>query len=131
MAAPENPNNPKVIFVKTAKLTEHNDWRFGHSLDDYLIDSEAIHQNIKTRLQCFKSDWWLDVEFGLDWLQLLGSRGTGETLRREIYKVALGTEGVVRVDKLNIKVADFTAHIEMDYTDVFNRTRNLNQEVSQ
>ncbi|WGM18360.1 hypothetical protein QE193_24465 (plasmid) [Arsenophonus nasoniae] len=128
MTAPENQNNPKVIFVKTAKLTEHNDWRFGHSLDDYLIDSEAIHQNIKSRLQCFKSDWWLDVEFGLDWLQLLGSRGTGETLRREI-----STKGrrVLFASISSILRLPTSPHIAMDYTDVFNRTRNLNQEVSQ
>ncbi|MFS1538055.1 MAG: hypothetical protein ACL7BU_04790 [Candidatus Phlomobacter fragariae] len=117
--------------MKISHLTEHNDWRFGHSINDYLIDSNAIQQNIKTRLQCFKSDWWLDIEVGLSWLQLLGSRGTGETLRREIYKVALGTEGVVRIDTLSIVVNNFSAHIELDYTDVFNQKRAISQEVSQ
>lgn len=115
--------------MKTSQLTENNDWRFGQSLNDYLSDADAIHQNIKTRLQCFKSDWWLDVGSGLPWLTLLGQRGSGEILRREVYKTALGTEGVVRIDRLDITVREHCACIEIDYTDVFSNRRAIMQEV--
>ena len=85
-------------------LDKDNDWRFGRGLASYISNAEAIRQNVVTRLRSFVSDWFLDTDACIDWIDLLGRRGTQEEIIRAVERVTLATEGVTTITKLEISV---------------------------
>ena len=102
-------------------LTVGGDWRFGKGRAVYLRKSDAIHQNVVTRLRSFDNDWFLDISQGLPWIDMLGTRDQEKRILREIEAVVLATEGVKRIDRLRLVSVDRDrgAKIELVATDIF------------
>lgn len=112
-------------------LTEGGDWTFGRSLANYKNASQAIAQNIVTRVQSFKRDWYLDSEANIDWITLLGTRGTRvNTIRQRVERVVQNTEGVARVNAVSVDLNRATrqATITISVIDIYNE--ELNAEVT-
>lgn len=106
--------------MRVRALDSSDDWTFGKGHANYLTGSLAIAQNVKTRLRSFKNDWYLDVDAGIDWFELLGNLGTQRRIIRAVEKAVLQTEGVVTVSRVEI-IANVNrkAAIEVNYTDVY------------
>jgi hypothetical protein len=87
----------------------------------YKRDSKAIAQNVLTRLRSFKGDWYLNVTFGINWIELLGNLGTENRLLRAVESTVLQTDGVISIQRLGIirRNANRGVTIELQYTDVF------------
>ena len=84
--------------MRVSALTSQNDWRFGRSQADYLIRSDAVAQNVVTRLRSFKNDWFLDFDAEIDWLNLLGKLNTRDQIRNEVTRVIVQTQGVLSLN---------------------------------
>jgi hypothetical protein len=112
--------------MATRAITSGGDWTFGKGKADYVSSSKEIRQNVVTRLRSFKNDWFLDVEDGIDWVTLLGSRNNENRILREVERVTLQTQGVVSIDALSIISRDSNrgVTIELKFTDVFNQVFN-------
>tara|TARA_R100000657_G_C4661112_1_gene104885 strand:- start:96 stop:440 length:345 start_codon:yes stop_codon:yes gene_type:complete len=108
------------------------DWKFGKGKADYLTGSEAIAQNVRTRLKSFTDDWFLDMSDGVPWVTLLSETGTERRILRAIERTVLQTEGVVSMSDLEIVAKDQNrkARIAFTYTDVFSRTYSDQLEVA-
>ena len=108
--------------MRVSGLTATGDWRFGRGRAVYLRRSEAIRQNVRTRLRSFTDDWFLNVDAGLPWIEMLGTRGNTNRVLREIERVVLTTEGVRTIDRLDLVSVDEHrgANIEITITDIFN-----------
>lgn len=102
---------------------KNGDWQFGRSRANYITRSDAIAQNVVTRIKSFQNDWFLDLDAEIDWVTLLGSKNTKDQIQSEIERVTLSTPGVLRIDKLEIieNRKDRTAQINLDYTDIYNK----------
>lgn len=118
--------------MRVAGLDKRGDWRFGRGRAVYLAGSKAIGQKVVTRLRSFKRDWFLDVDAGVDWIQLLGMRNSEAKMLREIERVIVTTEGVLRLVSLeaDINRTDRTAWIRARYEDVFNREFDLTESLA-
>jgi hypothetical protein len=90
--------------MRVSGLDKDGDWRFGRGLASYVSSSETIRQNAVTRLRSFASDWFLDTDACIDWIDLLGRRGTQDEIMRAVERVTLATEGVTTITKLEISV---------------------------
>ena len=55
------------------KLDASGDWVYGNGLDDYATRSEAIANNIQTRLYEWRRDCPWALQKGVDWRTFLGS----------------------------------------------------------
>lgn len=110
--------------MKVAGLNSNDDWRFGRGRATYIKDSEAVAQNVVTRIREFKEDWYADVNKGIDWLTLLGSRNTRKQIENEIRRVVLQTSGVASLDSLEIisNTSARRATIRLTYTDIYSAT---------
>lgn len=109
--------------MRVSGLTESGDWTFGRGKANYKTRSEAVRQNVVTRLRSFKNDYFADVEAGGDWLTLFGQRGPESRILREIERIVLQTYGVRSIDKLEvIQQSNRNATIELRYTDLFDET---------
>lgn len=108
-------------------LCKKGDWRFGASMANYKSGSEAIAQNVQTRIASWRRDWFLDVDACIDWFRLLSERGTKEQIRQEIERVTLETEGVDRVVSVDVTVraSQRAATYTVRYVDVFGAEREV------
>lgn len=104
--------------MRVRRLNGH-DWTFGRGRADYVKDQAAIAQNIKTRLLSFKNDWFLDIDANIDWMNLLGQRGTEKIIENEVARVILTTSGVVRINSLSLQNKERSVIIEADITTIF------------
>jgi len=111
--------------MRVSRLDKSGDWQMGQ----WLSGSQAIAQNVTTRLKSFKFDWFLDIGAGIDWLQLLGARGTQKRILREIERVTLGTPGVVRLTGLDLTLQGRDAKIFLSYIDVYRAENSLAVEI--
>ena len=107
--------------MQVSGLDKNLDWRFGKGRAVYNRDSKAIAQNVLTRLRSFKGDWYLNVTFGINWIELLGNLGTENRLLRAVESTVLQTEGVISIQRLGIirRNVNRGVTIELQYTDVF------------
>ena len=105
-------------------LDDCNDWRFGKSLAQYKVDSNAVFQNVETRIRSFINDWFLDTATGIDWYTLLGNKGTETQILREIERVVLQTPNVRAIESLSVVSQDENrdAVISLEYTTLFDDT---------
>lgn len=107
--------------MRVSGLDTDGDWRFGRGLAVYISNAAAVRQNVVTRLKSFASDWFLDTGANIDWIDLLGRRGTRDEILREVERVTLATEGVTTITKLDIEVKTSTreASIMLSFGTIF------------
>lgn len=107
--------------MRVSGLDENNDWRFGRGKAAYLTRAEAIRQNVATRLKSFRTDFFLDTDACIDWIDLLGRKGTRDEILRNVERVTLATDGVTVITQLDIAVKTSTrnATILLSYGTIF------------
>ena len=110
--------------MRVSGLDSNSDWTFGRGKSNYLTERNAIGQNVRTRLRSFANDWYLDIEHGIPWIQLLGNLGTERRILRAVERTVLQTEGVLQITRLEIVRRDGNrgVTIRVDYTDVYGET---------
>ncbi len=82
--------------MKTRALDSVGDWQFGRGKQSYKTESNALQQNIKTRLKSWKGDCFFSTTDGVDWANYLDI-GTKTLLDLDIKRVILQTGGVLRI----------------------------------
>lgn len=112
----------------TRGIDKNHDWTFGNGLNNYKTGDDEIAQNVKTRLLSFKNDWYLDEDAEIDWLTLLGQRNNEASIKAEVERVTLETDGVIRVNRVDITVANRNASIIVEFDTINNE--NIISEVS-
>ena len=107
--------------MRVAGIDGNGDFIFGRGKASYKTKSNAIAQNVVTRLRLFTDDWYLDVDSGISWIELLGTRGNSSRIQRAIEKSVLQTDGVKAISRLEIEEDTETRGISivLEYTDIF------------
>lgn len=85
-------------------LDNDNDWGFGRGRQNYITGGPAIAQKVKCRLRSFKNDNPLNMSDNIDWLYLLSEKNTEQDILREVERVTLATDGVMRIIELSMLV---------------------------
>lgn len=111
-------------------LCKDGDWRFGASLAQYKSGSDAIAQNVQTRILSWRRDWFLDADACIDWFRLLSERGTRNQIEQELERVTQETEGVVRVLSVSssVRVSKRQATYTIRYLDVYGAEKEISDE---
>ncbi|EGJ5966320.1 hypothetical protein INA79_001709 [Escherichia coli] len=102
-------------------LDKNDDWGFGRGRANYITGGAAIAQKVKCRVRSFKNDNPLNMDDNIDWIYLLSEKNTEQEILREIERVTLATDGVMRITHLAMLVNKKTReqHIEMSIETVF------------
>lgn len=85
-------------------LDDDKDWTFGRGRSNYITGGRAIAQKVMCRIQSFKNDNPLNMDDNIDWLYLLSEKNTEQQILREIERVVLATDGVMRIIELSMTV---------------------------
>ncbi len=61
------------------RLDNNGDYSFGRGRQDFISDSSAVAQAVKTRLQFAKATFWRDIKDGTPWVQnIWGTSGSAK-----------------------------------------------------
>lgn len=108
--------------MRYRKLTDTGDMRIGAGAADFLVDSpKAVAQAVKTRLQLWLGEWFLDQSEGTPYQQAVLGKYTGDAIEPAIRARILGTPGVTALDSLEIMIgrdersAVITATLSTEY----------------
>jgi len=106
--------------MSVSGLTTAGDWRFGQGRAVYLKRSAEIRQNVITRLRSFTDDWFADINAGLPWLDMLGTKNNQARILREVERTVLRTPGVQALERLElVGVTMREAEIRIAVRDIF------------
>lgn len=102
-------------------LDNNDDWGFGRGRANYITGGAAIAQKAKCRIRSFKNDNPLNMDDNIDWIYLLSEKNTEQEILREIERVTLATDGVMRIAGLSMEVnkSDRSQKIELSIETVF------------
>ncbi|MCI4858943.1 hypothetical protein MRY26_16155 [Escherichia coli] len=102
-------------------LDKDDDWGFGRGRANYITGGAAIAQKAKCRVRSFKNDNPLNMDDNIDWMYLLSEKNTEQEILREIERVTLATDGVMRIVGLSMEVNKHTRSqkIELSIETVF------------
>lgn len=83
-------------------LDSLGDWTFGIGKNNYFFDQKAIVENIQTRLLSFFRDCFFDMNAGIDWFRLLGTKSTEQEIILSCRRVILQSYGVAKVNDISV-----------------------------
>lgn len=93
-----------------------NDWQFGKGLQSYKYKNDAIMQNIKTRLLSFLNNCFFDMDAGIDWWRLLGSKNTQEEIKIKVKEMILQSYGVLSCSDVQATFTSSSRSLILSYT---------------
>lgn len=112
--------------MKVRRIDANNDWTFGRGRANYANGSESVAQRVKTRLQSFKGDWFLDLEHGLPWLPNMERPASLERIETDIRAVILNTDGVSEITALELLLSeDRTLTVNVSIKDIYDNNTTL------
>lgn len=88
--------------MKVRRLDRNDDWTFGQGHANYADGSESTSQRVRTRLQSFLGDWFLDLAYGMPWLDDFERPANLPDLERAARITTLQTSGVAQLDELDL-----------------------------
>ena len=87
-------------------ITAANDWTFGQGKNSYFTREKAIAADIKTSLLFFLNDCFFAMSTGIDWWNLLASKGevAKQNILLQTRQTIIQREGVVRINSVDAVV---------------------------
>jgi len=82
-------------------VDSNGDWTFGQGLSNYLTNEQAINANIATAIKSFYNDAFWNTTFGIDWINLLGTKNTQATIQLQTTNLLANAYGVVKVNSVS------------------------------
>jgi hypothetical protein len=108
--------------VRYRKLDANGDYTFGHGQSDFFRDQpEAVAQAVKTRLELFTGEWFLDTSAGMPWRTKVLGKYTTTLYDFAIKQQITQTGGVLSLDSYssnldpNTRVLNVSAAISTIY----------------
>lgn len=83
-------------------LDAGGDWVFGHGVADYLTGEQAIALDLKTALLSFLNDAFWRLDFGIDWITYLGTKGTENAILIACRQMIASRPNVTAITALSV-----------------------------
>ncbi len=100
--------------MRVRAIDQNHDWLFGKGQNDYLQANAAIVQSINTRLSSFLGDCFFNLNAGIDWFNLLGSKNQ-VALNLSISATILNTQNVTGIRQLSVNLSHLTRDLTVTY----------------
>ena len=110
-------------------LDTSHDWTLGIGKNNYLFGQKAIVENIETRLLSFFHDCFFDMNAGVDWFRLLGTKTTEQEIILSCRRVILQSYGVVRVNSISVAYTGRNLSLIYNIDTIFTSAFSQNLEV--
>ena len=107
--------------MKFRSLDGNWDWRFGRGSADYSGNSMAIAYDVKSKILSWYGDCFFDMNEGIDWKNILGSKNQKEQLDNSIRQIIVNEPEVVELtyfeSEISKRVYTCTARLKTVYNE--------------
>lgn len=113
-------------------LDNNGDWTFGRGLTNYLTESNAIAQCVRTKLLSLKNDWFLNRDDGIAWFDYLEKNPDIQQLERDIKNIVSNIDGVEMITDFDLLLDNDTRvmQIQIGYDDKYKNSNEVNVNVT-
>lgn len=108
--------------MRVRALDENWDFKFGKSKQDYASESLATAYDVKQKILCWYNDCFFDMQYGIDYKNLLGSKGGKETLDNSVKKILMVQPDIVEITYFESSVMDRRYSLTARFKTVYNET---------
>lgn len=118
--------------MRIRALDQNGDFVFGRGRQDYKMGSDAIAQDVQTKLLQFLGEAFWDTEAGVDWINLMRSKNKQNQIALSCRAVMLKAEGVVRVNQVSVSYSEASRGLVISYNldTVYSRSFTQTVQVS-
>lgn len=118
--------------MRTRRLDENWDWTFGRSKEDYADKAESVEIRIQQILKCFTQDWFLDMDYGINYLGMMEKPVDWAGLETAIKGKILAEYGVSSIDSFDMSYNPNTRKVvyTVEVNDIYHNTITVNRTVS-
>lgn len=102
--SPSPSSGSSATVGATAGSEAVRDLKLDRATDDLVLDEtgdliltegiEAIADDLIARLRTFQGEWFLDLDLGFPWWDVLGQKPNLATVRDQVQAIALNTPGI-------------------------------------
>jgi hypothetical protein len=87
----------------------------GHNISIVASGVKATRQRLEQRLSSVRGEWFLDLNYGTDWMPYLGTSNTSG-LAQMLRRVILGTYGIKDVNSVRISLDAVSRLAKVSFT---------------
>ena len=103
--------------MKIRGIDSQNDWLWGQGLQSYQTGSAAIAENLVTSLQCYLNDAFWQMDFGVDWWNLIGARNPAAeaNILLQTRGIIINSFGVTAITSVSASFNSLTRKLNLQY----------------
>lgn len=118
--------------MRTRRLDADWDWTFGRSKSDYADTAESVEIRIQQILRCYTMDWFLDMDYGINYLGMMEKPVDWAGLETAIKGAILAEYGVSSIDSFDMDYNPITRHVTytVQVNDIYHNTSTVAQSIS-
>lgn len=102
--------------MRVRRIDADGDWTFGRGRAGYAATSESVAQRVRTRLQSFFRDWFLDLDHGLPWFAYTEKPADLPRIEAEVKRCILETQGIDAILAFDMILDRDTRHLVINVT---------------
>jgi hypothetical protein len=114
--------------MKIRALDADGDWVFGQGKGSYLVGVDAIIQDIDTALQLFLGECFWNMNFGVDWFNLIGAKApiAQQNIILQCRQLISTRQGVTNINRVDVTFTDFRRSLSIvyDISTIYGQTSN-------
>ena len=99
--------------MSVRSLDVDGDWEFGKGRNDYKSGAKFVAQSLQTRIKSSLGNCFFDVDAGIDWFNLLGSKNK-KAISLAVSSIILNTEDVIAIVALSVNLSQ-NRNINLSY----------------
>lgn len=102
--------------MRVRRIDAGGDWTFGRGRAGYAVTSESVAQRVRTRLQSFRGDWFLNLDHGLPWFEHMAKPANLGLLEADLKRCILETPGVATLTSFSLDLVRDTRKLTVAAT---------------
>lgn len=108
--------------MKTRAVDKSWDWKFGKSNQDYADNALGVAFTVKMKILSWYKDCFFDMESGVDWKNILGSKTSKEQADIAIREIIQTEPEIVELTYFDSSVVDRTYTATIRFKTIYNET---------
>lgn len=103
--------------MRIRALDATGDWQDGFGLNSYNYALAAIEENIQTSLMSFLNDCFWQLNFGIDWWNLLGAKNPAAqaNILLQVRQMIANCFGVTKINSVNATFDSRSRELSIQY----------------
>jgi len=116
--------------MKSLHLNDNGDIEFDNLGNLKMVEgADEVRQRNKISLSTRKGEWFLNLNFGIPWLKLLGNKAKEDEIKQEIVKTLESDDAIGSINSIEINTDNATRDAVIDISGTLTTGDDFKQSV--